>query len=387
MKSLIFAALFLLVTALSAGNDEVIFRQSTAGDLDVVRILQDLVDFTGELFPAEQGRHGQLIMVLGNDRISGTAPGDVILHLDPAAIRRGELDELAKAVKALLIQRNKCRPETGVPLWFCAAFRHRSYAAVRQERFFTNHRVFPGIEAMLQKNHLPEWKKVLSSAPAKESPAENSWFDEYSRLITILLRRAGFRGNAEDIAGTLEKIFAGKNEKAVFRELIWNKWNPMPCSVYKRQIDEVLRADVPLFDQEGKSTGKKENVAAALLPEKTADNPERKQIFDALSEKITKELNHLPNPVRSALRRVAVTAAAAGKDPDRNSEFLDALRKAGEIMVEMQAREKVLDQFSGTPDRFIKVWRDAMEENSGTGLILTPESERFLLESEKNYIR
>ncbi|MBR2373384.1 MAG: hypothetical protein IKA87_04060 [Lentisphaeria bacterium] len=369
------------------GGGTIVFHQSAAGDLDTVEILQNFVTFLENIFPGGKSGGRKLVLVLGKSGDRSSEAGEKVIELDPAAVRRFDLDELAKAGKAVLLHNKRCRYSSPMPRWLCGAFRNKHHASGGSERFLAGHRVFPHVESMLRKGALPEWKKILYQKSAADSYAENKLFDEYSRAMSLVLRRYGFKGELDEAEKFLEKILAENGYLQVLEKIVWNNWNHMPYEMCRKRIELLFMSEIPVVDQNGKITGESEKVPALQLGRKSAGHPERQRILSDFSAKIFSRIKEFPPVLRRVLRHVAVAAANAAKDPEKLRELDLALHQGEKEMKKMEQRELFLERCSGISPDLVKIMQPVMMENSAPGTALSPEGTAFLRECEKHYIR
>ena len=374
--------LFLLIfqsAALLSGAETVLYRSASGVSVKSSETLRRLEHFVREFFPKTLYSQRPLTVdIVGR----GTPPGDAdtaCVVINVFNLERQELETFSKAGTAMLRAYGKVPPDFKLPLFFCAAFRHRERALEREARFLGNNRRLNSVEALVRANIPLALKQILEEENPDQDPVTACWYDTHARFLLELLRLRGFRGNAADLLPAARKEALAGVTAGELRTLLWNNFNLLPTEFLRKDLDELLTVTLPRMDHQGESNGLFDTVPLKQLPEKLLQHPRRQEILKEYNARVAARSSTFPPGMRLPLRAFQESITAWMLDETQAPLCLRAAENLEKACDLAQKRSAVLDEFHLAPRYTVKMLALPAGENSRPGTLLGPRALRELL--------
>ena len=442
VRKVFFILFFALVWDLGAGT--VIYRSKPGIPLECSDTLRRFDRFLKEHFLKSPYSKGVLTI-----EITGTASPSRVLSKEEFLVNRAELERmelklLAEVGGAILHARGKAPEKFVLPYFLCGAFRHRERSTAAEGRFLGNNRKLRSVTALLRSGARPPLKELLDLNAPGNSPIEEEWFDDSSRLILELIRRQGIRCTVEQLASEAEKCVDSSSSVEDLVPFIWNNFNPLPPELVRLELDTMLKVEIPpipenplpaprkkespskvkklIIPQGASALPKKsyiqkkpapqkseavpketpgeppektseaapekkssETVHASLLPQKLRQHPLRDQVCREFARAVMSRSGRLPAPLRPALRQLHDAALQLGRNDSAAALFAESLSKLEKSCELHKARARFLDEEEKAAPCQKLLYRYPLRTNSLSGELLSPEGRLFLEHAESAY--
>ena len=374
--------LFLLIfqtAALLWGAETVLYRSASGVSVRNSETLRRLEQFVRDFFPkTPYSQRALTIDIVGR----GTPPGEAdteSIVINVFKLERQELETLSKAGSAMLRAYGKAPENFKLPLFFCAAFRHREHSFENEGRFLGNNRRMNPVEALVRSGKAPALKQLLAPENPDRDPVTALWYDAHARFFLELLRLRGFKGSAEELLPAACKEVLKEVSEREKRSLLWNNFNLLPHEYLRKDLDELLQISLPRVDHQGEANGLFDTVPLAQLPEKILQHPRRQEILTEYNARIAAASSTFPPVMRLALRAFQESIAAWKADPAKAPQCLRAADELENSYTLIKKRSAVLDEFHLAPQYTVKMLSLPARENSRPGTLLGPRELRELL--------
>jgi hypothetical protein len=383
----ILPGVFLLVFMLFPlqGAEGIVYRSASGVSLKESTVLRRFETLLREFFPRSPlPRTALTIDITGKGTPPAPAGGNV-LEVNCFKLARYDLETLSDAGGAILHAYGKAPAGFRVPLFFCAAFRHRERSLKKEACFLGNNRRLVPVEVFLRNGTMPPLELLLTASSPDDDPALAEWYDNCGRFLLELLRGRGFKGTPVELMGAAEKFLASEPDKEKVQTLVWNNFNLCPPEILEKEMQLLRQVTLPQLDHQGELTSLSETVPVTAMPGKLQEHPERALLCRKYAADVLKCAGRFPFAMRSPLRALHTSVIALSKDPRADRPFLQAVAEVEKSFDLFKKRSQTLDLFALAPAAPVRLWRNVLRENSRKGTLLPPEAERFLDRAEEYY--
>ena len=365
--------LLLFQTALVlSGAETVLYRSASGVSVKSSETLRRLEHFVKEFFPQSPYPKSALTVDVAG---RGTPPGEAdtrSIVINVFKLERQELETLSKAGSAMLRAYGKVPENYKLPLFFCAAFRHRERSLANEARFLGNNRRLNAVEALARSGNLPDLRQVLDEAGVPADPVTAEWYDAHARVLLELLRLRGFKGTAEELLPAARKAaLSGISEKEL-RTLLWNNFNLLPAEFLRKDLDALLQVTLPRVDHQGEANGLFDTVPLEKLPEKLLLHPRSREILKEYSARVAAGISSFPPGMRSSLRAFQESITRWSFAPENPAPCLQAAKELEKAYTLCCKRSAVLDEFHLSGVNAVRILALPAKENSRPGTLLGP---------------
>lgn len=367
------------------GSSWVVYRSASGVSLKESAVLRRLEGLLKEFFPKTPLPPVPLTIDITGRGTPPAPTGGTVLEVNCFKLGRYDLETLSTAGGALLHAYGKAPAGFRLPLFFCAAFRHRERSLKNEARFLGNNRRLAPVEVFLRKETMPPLEHLLTAPSPDGDPALAEWYDNCGRFLLELLRGQGFRGTAAELLPAAEKLLASEQDKEKVQALIWNNFNLCPPEKLDKEMQFLRQVTLPQLDHQGEPTSLMETVPVTDMPAKLLKHPERALLCRKYAADVLKCASRFPYSLRPPLRALHAGAIALSKDPGAVHSFLQAAAELEKSFELFKKRSLALDDAALAPGAPVRLWRNVLRENSRKGTILSPEAERFLDRAEEYY--
>ena len=380
MKKLFFALFLTGLPWLLPGIETVTYRSSSGVSLHSSDTLRKLERFLREFFPRSPYRKRALTIDITGAGLPLPPVRGYCIELKVADLDSFLLEPLSRAGGAMLHAWGKAPENFRLPLFFCAAFRHRERSLKKEGRFIGNNRRFNSVEVFLKAGARPPLKELLSLKDPDSDPVSARWYDDHARLLLELLRRKGFKGDPADLQKAAEKLLKSDILQEDISEHIWNSFRLLPVPLIRRELDQLQQVRLPRLDHNGEVNGLYEEISVSLMASKLRRHPLRQELFQNYALRVSDSAARLPRFLRGALRELQESANALGRAdsaPELEERFSRALRSVEETFQLCRSRARALDEAALRFENPVLLLRNSLTENSRPPKISAPEADRF----------
>ena len=372
MVKVCFILLLLQGALLLPGAETVLYRSASGVSVKSSDTLRRLELFAREFFPQSPYPKSALTIDIAG---RGTPPGEAdteSIVINIFKLERQELETLSKAGSAMLKAYGKVPENFKLPLFFCAAFRHRERSLENEARFLGNNRRLNCVEALFRSGVLPDLTQVLDEKELPRTSVTADWYDTCSRVLLELLRLRSFKGTAEELLPAARKAALGGISEKELRTLLWNNFNLPPAEFVRKDLDDLLQITLPRMDHQGEANGLFDTVPLAQLPEKLLQHPRSREILKEYSARISASISSFPPGMRSALRSFQESVSLWSFNPENAAAVLQKAKELEKAYTACAKRSAALDEFHLGPENAVKILALPAKENSSPGTLLGP---------------
>jgi|GEM_PF-1787170 len=379
MKLFLAAMLLCCIWSLS-GSETVTYRSSSGVLLQTSDILRKLERFLKEIFPGSYYRKTPLIIdITGPGSPLPPVPGER-LEIKADELEKFSLETLSLAGSAILRAHGKAPAEFQLPLFLCAAFRHRERSLKKEGRFLGNNRRLNSLEALFQAEAELPLTALLSPESPDSDPVLARWYDDHARVLLELLRSRNFRGKAPELLPAAEKLLKSGSYAGEIRALLWHNFKLLPSHLLRKELNQLQQFELPRLDHNGEPNGLFETLSVSLAPEKLRKHPLREEVLRTYAAQVLKTAANCPRFIQGVLRELHDSANALSKaaKPELEVRFTTALAEVERSFQLHSRRAKALDEAAANMENPVRLLHTSLTENSRPGEISTPETARFL---------
>ena len=385
LTAAVFGGLLALAVPSLPGADLIVYRSASGVSLKESFVLRRLESLLKEFFPKSPSMPVPLTIDITGRGTPPAPAGGRTFEVNCFKLARQDLETLSAAGGAILHAWGKAPEGYRLPLFFCAAFRHRERSLKKEACFLGNNRRLDPVEVFLRKDVMPPLELLIDSSSPDSDPALAAWYDNCARFLLELLRSKGFRGTPAELLPAAEKLLASGLDKKKARELIWNNFNLPPPELLEKEMQLLREVTLPKLDHQGEPSSLMETVPVTVLPEKLLKHPERTLLCRKYAADVLQCTGRFPFAMRQALRMLHSKTVALGRDPAAAQGFLLAAAEVEKNFELFKKRSLALDEAALAPAAPVRLWRNVLQENSRKGIILSPEAERYLDRAEEYY--
>lgn len=379
VKKLLWGVLLSAAPLLLHGAETVTYRSGYGVSLHCSETLRQLERFLKELFPKSPYRKTPLTIDITGALPLPAPPAGKRIELKSTDLEHLSLEILSEAGGAMLHAYGKAPENFRLPLFLCAAFRHRERSLKQEGRFLGNNRQLNSVRASLYADATPPLKEIFALKAPDSDPAAAAWFDDHSRLLFELLRRKGFRGSASELENAAKKLLQSPLKEEISLHF-WNNFQLLPPHLIRKELDQLMQVRLPRLDHNGEVNGLFETVAATQMPAKLRLHPQRQELFRDYAALVLTVSARCPRFMRVSLRHLHESTNALGKNPAPELEtgFLQALADVEQAFLLCRRRSQALDEAALQMSNPVRLLRRPLLENSRPCRAASPEAERFL---------
>ena len=145
------------------GSSWVVYRSASGVSLKESAVLRRLEGLLKEFFPKSPLPPVPLTIDITGRGTPPAPTGGTVLEVNCFKLGRYDLETLSTAGGALLHAYGKAPAGFRLPLFFCAAFRHRERSLKKEARFLGNNRRLAPVEVFLRKETMPPLEHLLTA--------------------------------------------------------------------------------------------------------------------------------------------------------------------------------------------------------------------------------
>ncbi len=322
------------------------------------------------------------------------------------------------------------------PAWIVAGIDARMTGSRTAERFLRRNRQLPLLRALLAYGKFPDFLQTMQLKPAVLTASGQAWYRELCRVLVdsafscstpvdnafldyLLLTAAGTADPEHVFRSTLGRLWLSAAERSPLprrletagwkdlsddakiqryleysaEQLAWHDFSPRPAKFTRKQIDEILKADLPELDGNGNPTGRRLRVDYAELPDLVVQRPDAYQLLrdESLRLRSIAEGNGLDfgrqlRDLDLKLLALPITRREP-HDPAPAEEFRHALRTLRESVVRRAGIEQYLEEFERAAESPFRLYESRIQEASTPDDFLIERARKFLERTEALYLQ
>lgn len=288
-------------------------------------------------------------------QIRGGAP---TLMLNGSADLRRSVGWRRKVYGTILLAAANGKLRTGenvcLPAWMTPALDELLEARQHEERLLIGNRRSPVLGALLENDRLPAAAAVRAIDPARLDPAALAWARELARALfasggkklasPAYLRKCGeAAGKSDPDLWWLDKPEKQERKfRTAARQLAWHALAPRPARWTRKKLGEIRKLRLPVLDDEGKPTGKFEDLDVLELADRLRGRPDAQQQCAVFLRTFAEFSVGDSHPAHLALAALAELVGQAADPPFR---WQAKVRRQLELIETILARQEKLDAY------------------------------------------